>query len=218
MHVACCEAFKRLQEAPGKSLHDYLSLPVEDYNTLDPNVVQSLGDNRFMLTPPFNDWFKINIKPEVILRIQPEPEQSRVRPQCTSTCPCGRCTPARSLPSSPSWHATLATLHPHVGTNMLSMRQAQCELHRELHCLSVVKSANVNCIHSLHCGCYSLSYSTSIVEGHLYSMQPQAAMQSSMHWCSWIVCMRTCLLTNSHWLGKGQALLSVCTTQCNGFG
>lgn len=67
-----------LQEAPGKSLHDYLSLPVEDYNTLDPKVVQSLGENRFKLTPPFNDWFKINIQPEVILRIQPEPAQSRV--------------------------------------------------------------------------------------------------------------------------------------------
>lgn len=68
-----------LQEVPGRSLHDYLSLPVEDYNTLDPSVVQSLGDNRFKLTPPFNDWFKINIKPEVILRIQPEPANSRVR-------------------------------------------------------------------------------------------------------------------------------------------
>eukprot|EP00892_Ulva_mutabilis_P000068 jgi/Ulvmu1/10061/UM006_0008.1 len=73
-----------VNESPIKSLHDYLSLPVEDYNTLDPSVVQSLGDNRFLLTPPFNDWFKINIKPEVILRIQPEPSQSRVLFVCES--------------------------------------------------------------------------------------------------------------------------------------
>ena len=60
-----------VQEVPGKSLEQYLSLPVEDYNSLDPKVVEFLGDNRFRLTPPFQEWFRINLYPEIILRIQP---------------------------------------------------------------------------------------------------------------------------------------------------
>ena len=67
-----------MQEVPGKSLEQYLSLPVEDYNSLDPKVVAFLGENRFRLTPPFQEWFRINLYPEIILRIQPEPEHARV--------------------------------------------------------------------------------------------------------------------------------------------
>jgi hypothetical protein len=68
-----------MQEIPGRSLHQYLSLPVEDYNALDPEVVQFLGNNTFKLTPPFAEWFHIHLRPEIILRIQPEPEHSRVQ-------------------------------------------------------------------------------------------------------------------------------------------
>jgi Protein of unknown function (DUF1997) len=68
-----------MQEIPGKGLEQYLSLPVEDYNSLDPEVVQFLGNNTFRLTPPLAEWFHLNLHPEIILRIQPEPEHSRVR-------------------------------------------------------------------------------------------------------------------------------------------
>lgn len=48
----------RAQEVPGKSLRDYLALPVEDYSLLDESTVSYLGDSRFRLVFPFKDWFR----------------------------------------------------------------------------------------------------------------------------------------------------------------
>lgn len=69
-----------MQEVEGRSLREYLALPTDEYNLLDTGLVERLGGNRFKVTFPFKEWFRINLTPQVILNIQPQPEFSRVRP------------------------------------------------------------------------------------------------------------------------------------------
>jgi hypothetical protein len=70
-----------VQEVEGRTLREYLALPTDEYNLLDTGLVERLGGNRFKVTFPFKEWFRINLTPEVILNIHPQPEFSRVRPQ-----------------------------------------------------------------------------------------------------------------------------------------
>ena len=68
-----------LQEVKGRSLAQYLALPTDDYNLLDSELVERLDEHRFKLTMPFKRWFHIDITPEVVLTIRPEPSKERVR-------------------------------------------------------------------------------------------------------------------------------------------
>jgi hypothetical protein len=66
------------QEVPGRSLKDYLALPVEEYSMLDPSTVSYLGDSKFRLKFPFKEWFKLDMTPELVMHIRPQPSHDRV--------------------------------------------------------------------------------------------------------------------------------------------
>ena len=70
----------RLQEVEGRPIAEYLALPVDEYNMLDSSIVERVpGKERtFRLTFPFREWFRINLKPQVVLRVEPDVEHARV--------------------------------------------------------------------------------------------------------------------------------------------
>lgn len=70
-----------LQEVEGRPIAEYLAMPVDEYNMLDDSIVERLPgeEQRFRLTFPFREWFRINLEPQVVLHVRPDAELARVR-------------------------------------------------------------------------------------------------------------------------------------------
>jgi hypothetical protein len=67
---------------------------------LDPSTVSYLGDSRFRLVFPFKEWFKLDMTPELIMHIRPQPLHDRVCAQAELCC-SGAQAAARTYPVEP---------------------------------------------------------------------------------------------------------------------
>jgi hypothetical protein len=65
-------------EDPDRAVHKYLSLPVEQYNLLDPRFITKDEDGSFVLRVPLQDVLGIDLKPQINITVDVDSEKGQV--------------------------------------------------------------------------------------------------------------------------------------------